>query len=85
VQDLERIRAVVAEQLDRVHCGELKAVLDHTFRLSEAAGEPAYGHPVDGRPQWSPISSKPKAIQVRTSTTTVVISVEPRSSHSHPW
>lgn len=37
VQDLDRIRAIIAEQLDRVHSGELEAVLDRTFPLSEAA------------------------------------------------
>jgi len=37
VRDLDRIRAIIAEQVDRVHAGELKAVLDHTFPLSEAA------------------------------------------------
>jgi NADPH2:quinone reductase len=37
VQDRDRVRALIAEQLARVHSGELTAVLDHTFPLSEAA------------------------------------------------
>lgn len=37
VRDHNRIHAIIAEQLDRVHSGELKAVLDQTFPLSEAA------------------------------------------------
>lgn len=37
VKDPDRVRAIIAEQLDRVHSGELEAVLDRTFPLSEAA------------------------------------------------
>jgi len=37
VRDHDRIHAIIAEQLDRVHSGDLKAVLDRTFPLLEAA------------------------------------------------
>ena len=37
VRALDRTRAIIAEQVNRVHSGELEAVLDLTFRLSEAA------------------------------------------------